>query len=208
MRHDLPTLLRAVPLHQLIGEYVQLRRLTNDDYLGLCPFHSEKSPSLHVHPERRFFKCFGCGIGGDAIKFYSTIESVSIGQAIRALADQYGSTPIQAVPRREQLKTQILSRESADFWFLTRHEIYRIERLSSKIDVALCAAQDDSDEAWEYYQWREAWLRIYERFRAIDGSLDAYRRIRTNKLALHLAQNPPDLQFRPYERLLRAAIHV
>jgi DNA primase len=52
----------------VIGEYVKLRH-TSRNYLGLCPFHKEKTPSFNVNPERGIFKCFGCGKAGNVITF-------------------------------------------------------------------------------------------------------------------------------------------
>jgi len=73
----------------LIGSYVQLRKRGND-LVGLCPFHAEKTPSFHVHPDRGFFKCFGCGQGGDAIKFIQLLENVPFPEAARTLARRAG----------------------------------------------------------------------------------------------------------------------
>ena len=57
-----------LPIEQVVGQRVQLSRKGNRLW-GLCPFHAEKSPSFSVLPDRDFFKCFGCGKGGDVITF-------------------------------------------------------------------------------------------------------------------------------------------
>ena len=72
-----------------IGTHVQLTKRGND-LVGLCPFHGEKSPSFHVHPDRGFFKCFGCGEGGDVIKFVMKLENVAFPEAARMLAKRSG----------------------------------------------------------------------------------------------------------------------
>jgi DNA primase len=72
-----------------IGNYVALRKRGND-LVGLCPFHGEKTPSFHVHPDRGFFKCFGCGVGGDVFKFVQQLENVSFPEAARILAKRAG----------------------------------------------------------------------------------------------------------------------
>ena len=55
---------------ELIGEYVRLKRMgATGRYLGLCPFHQEKTPSFSVNQTRQFYKCFGCGKGGDVFDF-------------------------------------------------------------------------------------------------------------------------------------------
>jgi len=72
-----------------IGTYVQLRKRGND-LVGLCPFHAEKTPSFHVHPDRGFFKCFGCQQGGDVIKFVQQLENIPFPEAARLLARRAG----------------------------------------------------------------------------------------------------------------------
>lgn len=72
-----------------IGSYVSLHKRGND-LVGLCPFHSEKTPSFHVHPDKGYFKCFGCGTGGDVITFASKLENLSFPDAVRMLAQRAG----------------------------------------------------------------------------------------------------------------------
>lgn len=73
----------------LIGQYVDLKK-SGSNYLGLCPFHSEKTPSFTVSRQKQFFHCFGCGEGGDAISFLMKRESLNYPEAIRRLAEQRG----------------------------------------------------------------------------------------------------------------------
>ena len=73
----------------LVGEYVALKRV-GASFRGLCPFHSEKSPSFYVHPARQFFHCFGCQASGDVIKFIQQIEGRSFPEALRLLAERAG----------------------------------------------------------------------------------------------------------------------
>lgn len=72
----------------LIGEYVELKR-SGSNYMGLCPFHSEKTPSFSVSPSKGIFKCFGCGVGGDVISFVMKRENLSFPEAVEFLADKY-----------------------------------------------------------------------------------------------------------------------
>jgi len=83
-------ILARTNIAEYIGQFVTLRRTRNDDYLGLCPFHGEKSPSFHVHGDRGFFKCFGCGVGGDVIKFIQLHDNVTFPDALRVLAKRAG----------------------------------------------------------------------------------------------------------------------
>jgi len=78
-----------VDIIDLIGRYVELRK-AGRNFKGLCPFHQEKTPSFNVNPQRKGYKCFGCGAGGDAIRFVMEIEGKSFPEAIRKLAEQYG----------------------------------------------------------------------------------------------------------------------
>ena len=72
----------------LIGEYVDLKR-SGSNYMGLCPFHSEKTPSFSVSPSKSIFKCFGCGVGGDVITFIMKRENLSFPEAVEFLAEKY-----------------------------------------------------------------------------------------------------------------------
>jgi DNA primase len=73
----------------LVGEYVNLRKL-GSSFRGLCPFHSEKTPSFYVHPAKGYFHCFGCQTSGDAIAFVMRIEGRPFAEALRHLAERAG----------------------------------------------------------------------------------------------------------------------
>lgn len=72
----------------IVSEEVVLKK-KGSNYWGLCPFHGEKTPSFSVNPERGFFKCFGCGVGGDAITFLMKIHNWDYMQTIKYLAERY-----------------------------------------------------------------------------------------------------------------------
>src|SRR6478672_11551085 len=74
---------------QVVQDYVSLKKVGRT-YKGLCPFHSEKTPSFHVDPEKGFFHCFGCGVGGDVFKFLELHEKVGFQDAVRILAQKFG----------------------------------------------------------------------------------------------------------------------
>ncbi|WBW50386.1 DNA primase [Peptoniphilus equinus] len=74
---------------QVIGDYVQLKK-SGSNYMGLCPFHNEKTPSFSVSPNKGIFKCFGCGEGGDVISFIMKREHLEFRDAVKFLADKYG----------------------------------------------------------------------------------------------------------------------
>jgi len=79
---------------RVVGEYVRLKK-SGQNYTGLCPFHSEKTPSFAVHPVKQIYHCFGCGVGGDVFKFVMEMEKCGFPEAIRIVADKCGI----AVPR-------------------------------------------------------------------------------------------------------------
>ena len=81
----------SIDIVKVAGEYVRLKRLgATGRYVGLCPFHQEKTPSFNVNQTRQFYKCFGCGVGGDAIKFVQEIEGLSFWESAKMLAERYG----------------------------------------------------------------------------------------------------------------------
>ena len=79
---------------ELLSKYLQLRRAGNS-WKACCPFHSEKTPSFHVNPARQSFHCFGCGVGGDALKFIMMFENLDYPTALRRLADMNGIPVIE-----------------------------------------------------------------------------------------------------------------
>ncbi|MDF2718735.1 MAG: primase, partial [Paenibacillus sp.] len=110
--HIIEAVLKHHDIVDVIGKYVHLSKLGRN-MKGLCPFHSEKSPSFNVNPEKQMFKCFGCGKGGNVIRFIQEIEGFSFGEAMRHLADEANiafaweqQSPEQA--ERQQEKEQIV----------------------------------------------------------------------------------------------------
>ena len=89
----------SVDIVKVVGEYVRLKKAGGSpSYKGLCPFHNEKSPSFSVHSTHQFYKCFGCGVGGDVLKFVMEIERVSFFDALKMLAERNGIP----VPKRNE----------------------------------------------------------------------------------------------------------
>ena len=82
-------ILEKIDLVEIVSEYVKLKK-SGKSYKALCPFHPEKTPSFFVHPEKQIFHCFGCGIGGNAVKFLMNIEKISFYEALKILAKKAG----------------------------------------------------------------------------------------------------------------------
>ncbi|MBF0421162.1 MAG: DNA primase [Magnetococcales bacterium] len=78
-----------VDLLALISRHVQLKK-SGGSWLGLCPFHQEKTPSFSVRPDQGYFKCFGCGQGGDALEFLIKIKGMDFNEAVEELATEIG----------------------------------------------------------------------------------------------------------------------
>ena len=79
----------SIDIADVVGAYVSLKR-SGSSLVGLCPFHGDKSPSMHVSSNRGLYHCFACGAGGDAIKFVMEYEKLSYPQAIEKLASMFG----------------------------------------------------------------------------------------------------------------------
>ncbi len=88
--HDyIDEVVRRNDISDVVGSYVQLKR-KGRLYGGLCPFHSEKSPSFYVYPDTQSFYCFGCGAGGDVITFIKKINNLDYVEAVKLLAGRAG----------------------------------------------------------------------------------------------------------------------
>ena len=79
----------AADVVEVLSAYTELRR-TGTRFTALCPFHDERSPSFSVDPQAKLYHCFGCGVGGDVIKFVEEKEGLSFPDAVEALAERYG----------------------------------------------------------------------------------------------------------------------
>ncbi len=93
----------ATDIVDLVGAHVSLKR-RGKNYVGLCPFHREKTPSFTVSPDKQMYHCFGCGKGGNVFTFLMELEKVGFGEAVRSLADRAGVIipADQSSPREKQ----------------------------------------------------------------------------------------------------------
>jgi DNA primase len=103
----------------VVSDYVKLSKRSGQSLFGLCPFHSEKTPSFSVSPGKQIYHCFGCGKGGSVINFIMEIENLSFPEAVEFLAKRCGmKMPEQdrdpGRPRREKLFA--LNRDAAMFF--------------------------------------------------------------------------------------------
>ncbi len=97
---------------EFVGRFLQLRRAGNA-WKACCPFHNEKTPSFSVNPARQTFHCFGCGVGGDAVKFLMMFENLDYPTALRRIADMNGIPVVEEeenpeAARRRRLESRVV----------------------------------------------------------------------------------------------------
>jgi len=118
------TVKQQADILKIVGEYVRLKKAGAQNYTGLCPFHSEKTPSFSVNVSRQFYYCFGCHETGDVFSFIQKIENVSFPEAVKAVAVKCGiplpkrefSSPEEAAEGR--LRTKLIElHEITTAWF-------------------------------------------------------------------------------------------
>src|ERR1700680_1648623 len=110
---------------RVIGEYVRLKK-SGPNFTGLCPFHSEKTPSFSVSATKQFYYCFGCGAGGDVFKFVMEMEKTTFPESVRAVAEKCGiaiprakeRTPEERQQNEQRTSLVELHREAAAFFVL------------------------------------------------------------------------------------------
>jgi DNA primase len=100
----------------VVGGYIELRK-AGANFKGVCPFHDEKTPSFVVSPQKQIYHCFGCGAGGDSIKFVMEHDKLSYPEAIEKLADSYNYTLSYSKGTQKKRDTKII--ESLNGWYQT-----------------------------------------------------------------------------------------
>lgn len=135
------SVLAGTDIVELIGQTVQLRR-AGKDFVGLCPFHEERSPSFHVSPAKRFFHCFGCRAHGNAIDFVMQRDRVDFAEALRRLGGGWriGPTSPPALLRSDPRATQPGRRPTVRFDLLSQAHIRavnaeRLDRLAEQLGL-------------------------------------------------------------------------
>jgi len=95
----------------VVGEHVLLKK-KGREFVGLCPFHEDRSPSMTVSPAKQFFYCFSCGAGGNPIKFLMELQRTSFGEVVLELARKY-QLPVETLegPQQERLRQQLSRRD-------------------------------------------------------------------------------------------------
>ncbi|OHV12747.1 DNA primase [Kushneria phosphatilytica] len=154
-QHFIDDLLARCDIVDIVGERVRLKK-SGRNHSGLCPFHQEKTPSFTVSAERQFYHCFGCGAGGNALRFIMEYERLTFPEAVEQLAGRLG----QEVPRegesdvsRERARQHAQKREEAVNLLERANRFYRQQLLTG-----------DSEKAMAYLRRRGVSDDIAERY--------------------------------------------
>ena len=127
---------------EVISDYVALKK-TGKNYRGLCPFHSEKTPSFMVNEEKQIFHCFGCGEGGDVFTFLMKVGHFSFPQAVEELAKRFGirlpSRELSSVQKKEMAKGEVL---------------FQINQIASEYFYDLLTKRREGEEGRRYLSQR------------------------------------------------------
>ncbi|MGL4688176.1 MAG: DNA primase [Fusobacteriaceae bacterium] len=110
---DIEKLNQSLKIEEVVGQYVELKR-AGSNFKGLCPFHSDTTPSFMVSPSKNICKCFVCGAGGNPLKFYSSYKKISFNQAVKELSDTY------QIPVRENYATKEITEEYKEYYEIMR----------------------------------------------------------------------------------------
>lgn len=165
-------------LLEVVSDYVSLKK-TGRNYRGLCPLHSEKTPSFMVNEEKQIFHCFGCGEGGDVFAFLMKTGHFSFPEAVEELAKRYGI----GLPRRDPSPAQ--KKEMAK-----REVLFRINQLTSEYFHGLLTRKKEGEEGKRYLSQRGVQDEIVKEYR-LGYSLDRWdglvQYLREKKVSLELA---------------------
>jgi DNA primase len=150
---------RRADIVSLIGEYVALKK-AGKNYVGLCPFHQEKTPSFTVSSDKQIFHCFGCGEHGDVFSFLMKINNLTFPEAVRQLAKKVGVD----IPQRA-----LSSKERADYTI--REQILMVNGFAAEYFIGVLGSQP-GQKARDYLKKRGITEKAIETFRigfAADG---------------------------------------
>ena len=152
-RETVEQILQAARIEEVVGEFVTLKK-RGTNYIGLCPFHDEKTPSFNVNPVRNIFKCFGCGKAGDSAIFIRDYQHLSYPEALRYLAKKYNIK----IEEKEQTAEEIMQQS-------LREKMFNINEFADKYFVdTLWNTEEGKTIGLEYFRERGYLNPIIERF--------------------------------------------
>jgi len=174
-RSDLDEIRNRANIVEVVSEYVTLRK-AGRNFIGLCPFHREKTPSFSVNPEKQIFYCFGCGEGGDVFSFLMKINNTGFSEALKLLAGKLGIAVSQYRPSESESspKSRMLKINAAACDYFSR-----------------CLSGNLGAGARDYLKKRGIGEQIIKDFRlgfAPDGWRNLRSELEKNKVPLKLAE--------------------
>jgi len=143
----------ATDIVKVVGDYVKLRK-AGVNFVGLCPFHQEKTPSFAVHPTKQIFHCFGCGVGGDVFKFVMLMENLPFPEALRRVAEKVG---VRLLEREFEATADANARERA--------ALYKIHEAAAQFFASQLGATVEGRAARAYLADRGLTDEVVGRFR-------------------------------------------
>ena len=121
-REKINEIKEAVNIVDIVGESVALTK-AGRNYLGLCPFHGEKTPSFNVVEDKQFYHCFGCGRSGDVFKFIEEMQGLSFAESVQVVAEKAGFQLDIPISERQvkaffysELSRALLRLQLLNFW--------------------------------------------------------------------------------------------
>ncbi|MFW5979100.1 MAG: DNA primase [Halanaerobium sp.] len=129
-----------VDIVDLVSDYIELKKSGNR-YKGLCPFHSEKTPSFFVNPDNNFYHCFGCGAGGDSINFVMEIENLTFVESVKMLAERSGMELPDLSNQQRQL-------------YKEREKLFSLNKLAARFYNYLLTETEIGKDALDYLKER------------------------------------------------------
>lgn len=141
----------AADIVEVVSDYVKLKR-SGSGFVGLCPYHDEKTPSFNVTPRLGIFKCFGCGESGDVFKFVMDQDGVGFTEAVRQLADRYGVFIPEEEDEEPSETTQM------------REGMYHALKFAGVFYYRNLIENPDAEKARKYLEERGYHQKVYKKF--------------------------------------------
>ena len=159
----------------VVGEHVVLKK-KGREFVGVCPFHDDRSPSMTVSPAKQFYYCFSCGAGGNAIKFLMELQRISFSDVVLELARKY-QLPIETLdgPQQERLRQQLSRREQLHRVVGLAHGYFRSQLLAPEGAAARAYLKDSRGlqaatvEAFELGYAPDQWDGLLRHLQQVEG---------------------------------------
>jgi DNA primase len=165
------TVKQQADIVRLIGDYVKLKKAGGQNFIGLCPFHQEKTPSFSVHATRQFFHCFGCGVSGDVFTFVQKVENITFPEAVRLVAQKLDiklpkmeySSPHEAEQAKQRGQLIEMHERACHFF---EKELQRAEAAHARNYLASRGLKDDTMHAFRLGYAPDSGFALRDRLKA------------------------------------------